>query len=390
MCNFEGALYLVPLATLTPQRKDEELVICRAGRAADRKSIEYLQSELVALNQRPTKTKAPARDFSARVQNTPLAIRQTQYRERYSQLNKLKKSDVLAELRKLDRYVWPIPNVDVLRHVVLLREGYPADRECTSDVQFVTQAEFDKNVQAMNAKADLQRVSKTPCFTKGCASPYDRRTFHWCPKCDRTAICAACAGNDAKHAKFQLEHEQSCALVSWQKLQKLAARHIPVKNAKQTQPTAAGGRLDQIKMDHLWETLISVEEQARDQFDSGRKEPLRRSKNWQVGEEITDLIPCDQRRGVTPLGMRALINGGWLLNDEVDFYLRLHRPPEDTGIVIASTNMSAALRYGSHEAVDAFCQAKLVLFPVAMFAQHSGITTICIGWAWRCGQMTRQ
>ena len=85
MYNFQSALCYVPLETLSSQRKDQELVVCRAGRASDRKLIQSLQQELSALK-RPLKAKAPARDYSARVQNTPTAIRQAKYRERSTEV----------------------------------------------------------------------------------------------------------------------------------------------------------------------------------------------------------------------------------------------------------------------------------------------------------------
>jgi hypothetical protein len=85
LCNYEGALWAVPLKDLTAKRKDEELVVCRAGRASDQKLIQQLQKELTE-RRRPAKSKAPTRDFSARVQNTPLAIRKARHRERYTEV----------------------------------------------------------------------------------------------------------------------------------------------------------------------------------------------------------------------------------------------------------------------------------------------------------------
>jgi hypothetical protein len=276
----------------------------------------------------------------------------------------MKKDEVLAELEKLNRFVWPIPKVDVLRQVVLLREGYPGDRDRTSQVRFVTKAEFDKSREASRAKTDLQRVSKVSCYTKGCTSPYNKQTLHWCPKCDRTAICATCAANSAQHDKFREDHEQSCTMVPYAVLQQRIAEHVPRKVAPlSVEPPM--GQINVGNVDELSERLISLEYRTLDQFDSGRNEPLRRPGAWKLGDKLLEFVTLGKpRRCVTIPGMQALINGAWLHSEEIDFFLSMRKSPEDSRIKIVSTDLSKYLQTGSRQPVQPYQKADLVLIPV--------------------------
>lgn len=212
----------------------------------------------------------------------------------------------------------------------------------------------------------MNGVNRTKCFTDGCSAPYDTKTFHWCPKCDRVAICITCASDPEIHNNFRCTHEKECSLESYATLKNRAVS-VTKKNATKPRPYL---ELPEAQRNQFHERahklsvrLAQLFKKTREKYDAGRG-----PRGWSKGDTL-DVLMLDpgpaSLTSVTRKGLSTLINGGWLRSEELNFYLNRNKPEPATKIFLRTADyFTLLLDNGKITKKKDTRQAELVLFPV--------------------------
>lgn len=327
-----------------------ELAVAReATRQAEAQQFSY---------EKPTKvrrSRAPSRDFGPKIQTDLSEVVKLEYRTRYTQvasahleLRNFKKPELLARSAELGLYFWPPPNREALEQAILLQEGFPADPLPCSELLFVTETEYEAQNRATTAAKVINSIKRgVSCHTPGCLVPYNAKTFNWCPKCDRVAICSKCAEDPETHETFRLQHEQNCSLQSYAALKALAN---PLSKRK-TKPVSVstvskgGSRLDGARTNELTVRMLTLFERLEREYDAN---PDAAPPKWEPGSNLDVVVlgpGLASVTSITRLGLRALINGGWLRNDELDFYLNRNKPDPALNVLIRPTSSFAMTEF---------------------------------------------